>query len=113
MTQVCLAEDARTPSCEARCWPPPSSNAQEGGAEEKATAAAAIAIPGGGYCFCDDECHNKYTDNNSEGSCCADYAWRCAGGERDPLCMDARTQSQALNLFVAHHALLQETVEAA
>ena len=110
-----MAEEARTPSCEARCWPPPASyeaggtaeaaNAGTRGAAAAAVDAAAIAIPGGGYCYCDAGCINKYTDNNSEGSCCADHSWRCDGGERDPLCMDARTQAQALHLFVAHHAL--------
>jgi hypothetical protein len=29
------------------------------------------------------------------------------GGQRDPLCMDARTQAQALNAFVAHHVVEQ------
>ena len=68
-------------------------------------AAAAVPIPGGGYCFCDRGCDNSFTDNNSHGGCCADYEWRCEGGQRDQLCMDARTQAQALQLFVAHHVL--------
>jgi hypothetical protein len=67
-----------------------------------------LPIPGGGYCFCDAGCENSFTDNNSHGGCCADYKWRCTvGGQRDPLCMDARTQAQALNAFVAHHVVEQ------
>ena len=63
-------------------------------------------IPGGGYCFCDAACDDDFTDNNSHGGCCADHGWRCTkGGERDPLCMDARTQAQALNAFVAHEVV--------
>ena len=69
--------------------------------------AAAVPLPGGGYCFCDAGCDDDYTDNNSHGSCCADHAWRCLGGDRDPLCLDARTQAQALNLFVAHAVIDQ------
>ena len=124
---VCIAPNERTPSCSGRCWVPPEPPAAHGlvsrdrgapatndrtgtrrrghGVAEAAdspSASAAIAIPGGGYCFCDVGCRNKYTDNNSEGSCCADFEWRCAGGEQDPLCMDARTQAQALHLFAAH-----------
>ena len=89
------------PSCKERCCAP--------GEEVRSEVTAAIPIPGGGYCYCDAGCVNKFTDNNSEGSCCADYEWRCAGGERDPLCMDARTQAQALHLFAAH-ALLESTL---
>ena len=55
--------------------------------------------------FCDEACENDFTDNNSHGGCCADYKWQCEGGERDPLCMDARTQAQAINVFVAHHVI--------
>ena len=80
-------------------------------------AAAAQPIPGGGYCYCDPACDNDYTDNNSHGGCCADHAWRCSkDGERDPLCMDARTQAQAVNAFVAHHvvaALMNHTTASA
>lgn len=104
---ACLDVERRTPSCEDRCW------GAHGGASAgvapgapQGAQAAAVPIPGGGYCYCDEGCVNKFTDNNSEGSCCADYQWRCAGGERDQLCMDARTQAQALHLFVAHSALL-------
>ena len=65
----------------------------------------AVPIPGGGYCFCDTGCKNSYTDNNSQGGCCADFLWRCRAGERDTPCMDARTQAQALSLFAAHYVV--------
>ena len=62
-----------------------------------------MPVRGGGYCGCHEGCENKFTDNNSRGGCCADHSWRCEGGERDPPCMDTRTQAQALGVFVAHH----------
>ena len=65
----------------------------------------AHAIKGGGYCYCDSGCADSFTDNNSYGGCCADYTYVCAGGTKDQVCMDARTQGQALNLFVAHHII--------
>ena len=71
----------------------------------------AVPIGGGGYCYCDAMCNAKlyfgYTDNNSYGGCCADWAQECSGVARDVDCMDARTQAQAVNLFVAHHTVLQ------
>ena len=69
----------------------------------------AVPIGGGGYCYCDVECNAKltfgYTDNNSYGGCCADWAHECSGVGRDADCMDARSQAQAISLFVAHHSV--------
>ena len=56
---------------------------------------------GGGYCYCDDGCGMDFTDNNSYGSCCADQWWKCRGREKDVECLDARSQTAALSLFVA------------
>eukprot|EP00118_Oscarella_pearsei_P006320 m.28584 g.28584 ORF g.28584 m.28584 type:complete len:829 (+) comp30869_c0_seq1:20-2506(+) len=67
-------------------------------------------IKGGGYCYCDSGCQNVFTDNNSYGGCCGDYIWHCGGGKQDQLCLDARTQTQAVSLFVAHHALNKTVV---
>ena len=106
----CLPQEQSTPSCAGRCSGSLTLDAYE-------LAAAAQPIPGGGYCYCDPACDNDYTDNNSHGGCCADHAWRCSkDGERDPLCMDARTQAQAVNAFVAHHvvaALMNHTTASA
>ena len=79
------------PSCAGRCEPN--------------TTPVALPIRGGGYCYCDSGCSNYFTDNNSYGGCCADYTWRCGGGEQDQLCLDARTQTQAVSLFTAHHVM--------
>ena len=86
--EECAAPEAQLPSCAGRCY--------EG---------LGVPIPGGGYCWCDEGCDNTFTDNNSLGSCCADFTWKCLEGAADPLCLDARTQTQALHLFVAHHVL--------
>ncbi len=64
------------------------------------------AIPGGGYCWCDSACNPSYTDNNSDGSCCADYPQQCLGVKMPP-CLDARTQGSALNLFLGHVSVSQ------
>ena len=56
---------------------------------------------GGGYCWCFDGCNGWFTDNNSEASCCPDYPPECMGVSM-PLCLDARSQGSALNLFLAH-----------
>ena len=61
----------------------------------------AQAIPGGGYCWCMDGCYEAFTDNNSTGSCCADYSEQCLNVKM-PDCLDARSQGSALNLFLAH-----------
>lgn len=63
--------------------------------------AEAQAIPGGGYCWCDAACNPSYTDNNSDGSCCADYPQQCHDIKM-PTCYDARTQGSAFNLFLGH-----------
>lgn len=63
--------------------------------------ALAQPIPGGGYCWCDDACNPSFTDNNSDGSCCADYPQQCLKVKMPP-CLDARTQGSALNLFLGH-----------
>ena len=61
----------------------------------------AQAIRGGGYCWCFDGCYPIFTDNNSMGSCCPDYQEQCFG-VKTPVCLDARSQGSALNLFLAH-----------
>ena len=63
--------------------------------------AHAQAIEGGGYCWCLDGCNLQFTDNNSMGSCCADYPQQCLKVQM-PTCLDARSQGSALNLFLAH-----------
>ena len=60
-----------------------------------------LAIKGGGYCWCMAGCFEWFTDNNSYGSCCPDYNIQCLN-VTIPTCLDARTQGNALNLFVAH-----------
>lgn len=100
---ACLPSSTRMPSCEGRCHV-----ASAGGAKQHSPP---LPIPGGGYCYCDEQCDNDFTDNNSHGGCCADYQWKCAaGGERDPLCRDARTQAQAVNAFVAHYVIEREVL---
>lgn len=64
----------------------------------------AQAIQGGGYCWCFDGCNPNFTDNNSMGSCCADYPEQCLHVKM-PTCLDARSQGSALNLFIAHMKL--------
>jgi hypothetical protein len=64
----------------------------------------AQAIKGGGYCWCFHGCNPNFTDNNSMGSCCADYPEQCIGVAM-PTCLDSRTQGSALNLFIAHMKL--------
>ena len=85
--EECVSADQQTPTCLGKCTAEPR------------------PIRGGGYCFCDSGCTNLFTDNNSYGGCCADYLWRCEGGPRDQTCFDARTQTQAVSVFVAHHAV--------
>lgn len=63
--------------------------------------AEAQAIVGGGYCWCDAACNPSFTDNNSDGSCCADYPQQCLN-VKIPTCLDARTQGSAVNLFLGH-----------
>ena len=63
-------------------------------------------VPWGGYCWCFDGCNPWYTDNNSAGSCCPDYNEECLQVTM-PMCMDARSQGSALNLFIAHLRLSQ------
>ena len=114
---ACLPAASRMPSCEGRCSgaKPAEAKGAKAAGEALSDGMAGVVpwtvplpIPGGGYCFCDAGCENSFTDNNSHGGCCADYKWRCTvGGQRDPLCMDARTQAQALNAFVAHYVVEQ------
>ena len=61
-------------------------------------------IPGGGYCWCDAACNPSYTDNNSDESCCPDYPQQCLNVKM-PVCLDARTQGSAFNLFLGHMSL--------
>ena len=61
----------------------------------------ARAIPGGGYCWCMGGCTGGFTDNNSDGSCCPDYNEQCLH-LGIPNCLDARTQTSALGLFLTH-----------
>ena len=65
---------------------------------------------GGGYCWCFDGCNGWFTDNNSDGSCCPDYPPQCMGFPM-PVCLDARSQGSALNLFLAHIKLSQLTMK--
>ena len=58
-------------------------------------------IPQGGYCWCFDGCNGWFTDNNSDGSCCSDYPQECMQFGDIPMCLDARSQGSALNLFLA------------
>ena len=83
----CFTAEQQVPSCAGKCTAEPR------------------PIRGGGYCFCNSGCTNMFTDNNSYGGCCADYMWRCESGPHDQVCFDARTQTQAVSAFVAHHAV--------
>ena len=65
---------------------------------------------GGGYCWCFDGCNGWFTDNNSDASCCPDYPPLCMKVPM-PLCLDARSQGSALNLFLAHLKLSTLTTE--
>ncbi len=58
-------------------------------------------IPGGGYCWCYAGCNPMFTDNNSDGSCCFDYPEQCLKTVM-PTCLDGRSQTSALNLFLSH-----------
>ena len=60
-----------------------------------------LCLAGGGYCWCFHGCNPNFTDNNSMGSCCQDYPQQCLGVKM-PVCLDARSQGSALNLFLAH-----------
>lgn len=57
-------------------------------------------IPQGGYCWCFDGCNGWFTDNNSDGSCCSDYPPECMDIPM-PTCLDGRSQTSALDLFLA------------
>lgn len=65
-----------------------------------------IALRGGGYCWCVTGCNTWGTDNNSDGTCCPDYAELCENLSM-PECMDARSQGSALNLFLTHVKMTQ------
>ena len=80
----CLPEDKQFPSCKGTC-----------------NEALPLPIKGGGYCWCQEGCVPWYTDNNSDGSCCPDYAEQCKNITFPP-CLDARSQGSAVNLFLAH-----------
>ena len=105
----CRSEEGQQPTCKGRCI----ASTDEVGRDaayiavqlQAITSSDPVAIRGGGYCYCDAACVNQFTDNNSEGSCCADQVIECRGGAADPLCMDPRTQAAALHLFVAHHVV--------
>ena len=62
-------------------------------------------IPQGGYCWCFDGCNGWFTDNNSAGSCCPDYPQECMQLSI-PVCLDGRTQTSALSLFLAQMKVL-------
>eukprot|EP00117_Sycon_ciliatum_P004163 scpid28281/ scgid8652/ len=109
--QECLPPDKQVPTCRGHC----SSEVDAMSTEENVISAngsvvirdnIGIPIPGGGYCYCYGSCYNLYTDNNSYGSCCGDYAFECLKTARDAVCMDSRTQTSALQVFVAHHTAL-------
>ena len=80
---LCLPQDT-VPSCKGTCEKP-----------------LAQPIGGGGYCWCKSGCTPWYTDNNSDGSCCPDYAEQCKNITVPP-CLDGRSQGSAINLFLAH-----------
>lgn len=100
--EQCRPAEGQHPSCSGRCvnieaMPPFPSSRQPH--------ALAVPIQGGGYCYCDPQCGNIFTDNNSYGGCCADFAFECKKQPLDPVCFDARTQGSALHLFVSHHVV--------
>lgn len=68
------------------------------------------ALRGGGYCWCDAACNPSFTDNNSDGSCCADYPQQCLNVKIPP-CLDARTQGSAVNLFLGHMSVSKAVKE--
>ena len=72
--------------------------------KNRCTKPAAQPIPGGGYCWCDYGCNRWFSDNNSDGSCCPDYPEQCAQ-LAIPVCLDARSQGSALNLFLSHMSI--------
>ena len=72
----------------------------------------ALAIPGGGYCWCYSGCYGWFTDNNSRGSCCPDYNTQCQSVQFPKMCLDARSQGSALNLFLAHMRVSQVVIKA-
>lgn len=78
------------PSCKGQCYDDVISKPQ--------------VIPGGGYCWCSSGCNPWFTDNNSDGSCCPDFAVQCSH-QNFPVCLDGRTQGSALNLFLSHIAV--------
>ena len=106
--EQCVPEEGQRPTCKGKC-----NNIFASGEEEVEASLGkkpvrpppAVPIRGGGYCYCHSSCFNYFTDNNSLGSCCADQANLCEQAPRDPVCLDARTSTQALHLFVAHHVL--------
>jgi len=61
-------------------------------------------IPQGGYCWCFDGCNGWFTDNNSDGSCCSDYPQECMGLPM-PVCLDGRSQTSVLDLFITDYRL--------
>lgn len=96
--QQCTPPEAQWPSCQGRC--PDSSLERQ---------IVAVPVWGGGYCRCDSLCDvdqaGDYTDNNSFSGCCADFDYVCRQGPQDPMCLDARTQAQAVQLLVALNAV--------
>ena len=58
----------------------------------------ARVIPGGGYCWCDYGCRLD--------TCCTDYIQKCQQTPI-PLCLDARSQGSAFNLFLVHLKLTE------
>ena len=59
----------------------------------------ALPVPGGGYCWCFD------TDILGD-TWCPDFPQQCLK-VLEPVCLDARSQGSALNLFLAHLKLTQ------
>ena len=59
----------------------------------------ALPVPGGGYCWCFDK--DIYGD-----TWCPDFPEQCLKVQ-EPVCLDARSQGSALNLFLAHFRLTQ------
>ena len=102
---VCLPHEGQQPSCKGRCV-----DSEDIQSTTAVSYPPAVPIKGGGYCYCHSTCYNVYTDNNSYGSCCGDHDWQCNSALKDPVCFDARTQAQALHLFVAHYVLQNATI---
>ena len=69
----------------------------------------ASPIPGGGYCYCDEQCDNDFTDNNSTADA-ARLPMEVCSRRRATALQGCRTQAQAVNAFVAHYVIEREVL---